>query len=262
MKIHTLAALLTLALLPAAPLSAQSSSAAIKTAPEDDVVTLDAFSISSSYDRGYTTGTEAKKPDAPITIRKRPDAIVMELTLTNADSKQDVRNRDIYATIDALRAAVQKSPGLRLEERELQLRGNAPRRTLFYIKTGNATSTSSVLLVADFKDSTSLFETVRNMRNTASSITPAGSTKVTDNTVGFLLKNPAQYRREILTKIFEDIEFIKKNLGSAFEVWPSGLDEAVQMRPCSEKEVELWIDYSFSIRSVMELQNPAPKTGK
>ena len=274
---------LLIAALAAPALNAQSPSFS-KTDSEDEIVALEAFSVTSSYDRSYTndrgylttiTGARApapppppatgiKKPSVPVTIRKRPDAIVMELALTNADPKQDVRNRDIYATIDSLRAAVQKAPGLRLEERELQLRGNAPRRTLFSSKTGNATSVSFVMLVADFTDTTSLFETVRSMRDAASSVTPAGVTKVTDSTVGFFLKNPDQCRHEILAKIFEDIEFVKKGLGTAFEVLPRGLNGAVQMRPCSEKEVELWIDYSFDIRSVLELQNPAPvlKTGR
>ena len=267
-----LALALLIAALAAPSLNAQSSSAG-KTDSDDDVVEFSAFSVTGSRDRGYAmpapppsqtyaTGGSTAKPNVPVTLIKRPDAIVMELTLTNADTKQDVRNRDIYATIAALRAAVQKTPGMRLEERELQLRGNAPRRTLFFAKTGNATSVSTVLLVADFTDNTSLFETVRAMRATASSVTPVGATKVTDNTVGFLLKNPDQYRREILAKIFEDLEFVKKGLGSMFEVLPRGFDGAVQMRPCSEKEVELWIDYSFSIRSVLELQNPVPKTGR
>ena len=280
MKITNHARYLALALLittPAAPaLNAQSSFG--KTDSDDDVVELSAFSISSSADRYYAMDTISgsrldvqrqapapaapSKPSVPVTLIKRADAIVMELTLTNADPKQDIRNRDIYATIEALRAAALKVPGLRLEERELQLRANAPRRTFFFGKTGNATSVSTVLLVADFKDTASLFEIVRTMRNTASSVTPAGATKVTDNTVGFLLKNPDQYRREILAKIFEDLEFVKKGLGDAFEVLPTGLNSAVQMRPCSEKEVELWINYSFTIRSVLELQNPAPRTGR
>jgi len=260
MKTTHLALALLIASLAVPTLNAQSSPAG-KSASDDDVVEMSAFSITSSADSGYAPAGKSK-PNVPITLIKRADAIVMELTLTNADPKQDVRNRDIYATIDALRAAVKKTPGLRLEERELQLRANAPRRTFFFGKTGNATSVSTVVLVADFTDATSLFETVRLMRNTASSVTPAGATKVTDNTVGFLLKNPDQYRREILAKIFEDLEFVKKGLGSMFEVLPRGFDGAGQMRPCSEKEVELWIDYSFSIRSVLELQNPVPKTGR
>jgi hypothetical protein len=255
---RNLALALLIVALAAPALNAQLSSIS-KIDFDDDVVSLSAFEVTGSGDRGYAMPAGKPRPNVPVVLRKRPDAIVMELTITNADSKQEVRNRDIYATIDSLRSAVLKTPGIRLEERELQLRGNAPRRVLFYSKTGNSTSASSVLLVSDFSDTLSLFETVRAMRNTASSVTPAGSTKVTDNTVGFLLKNPDQYRREILTKIFEDLEFLKKGLGSAFEVLPRGLDGAVQVRPCSEKEVELWINYSPDIRSVLELQNPAPK---
>ena len=255
MKPTSIALACLVAFFAAATLNAQSSMNKFSSDSDDEIVTLSAFSVTSSNDRGYAMPATAPRPNVPVIMRRPPDAIVMELTLTNATDKQDIRNRDIYATIDALRAAAQKTPGIRLEERELQLRGNAPRRTLFSSKSGNSTSISTVLLVADFDEKASLFETVRAMRNTASSVKPVGVTKITDNTVGFLVKNPDQYRREILRNIFEDLEYLKKGLGPAFEVLPSGLNNSVRVRPCSEKEVELWIDYSFSIRSVLELQS-------
>lgn len=90
---------------------------------------------------------------------------------------------------------------------------------------------------------------------------PVGSTKIADGPVSFVIKGIDQYRQEILTKIFADIDFVKKGLGPNFEVLPNGLDGPIYSRPASEKEVELWIQYRFVIRSLVELQNPKPKNG-
>ena len=64
------------------------------------------------------------------------------------------------------------------------------------------------------------------------------------------------FDREILQAIFDDLDFIKKGLGEKAEVVASGLNQAVRLRACSETEIELWIDYSFTIHSVNALLNP------
>jgi hypothetical protein len=42
----------------------------------------------------------------------------------------------------------------------------------------------------------------------------------------------------------------KKGLGEEFEVLPTGLTSKVRMHVASAAELELWIDYGFSIRSI------------
>ncbi len=73
------------------------------------------------------------------------------------------------------------------------------------------------------------------------------------------MKNPNQYRREILSKVFEDFEILKKQFGGEFEIMPSGLNQKVRTRVSGEGEVELWIDYSFSFTSIRALSHPACK---
>ncbi|HUR60394.1 MAG TPA: hypothetical protein VM029_21910, partial [Opitutaceae bacterium] len=81
----------------------------------------------------------------------------------------------------------------------------------------------------------------------------AGETKLIDGPAGLYLRRPNDYRKELLGKIFEDLELVKKGLGSDFEVLVSGLSQATRLRPCSETDIEVWVDYSFTIRSVREL---------
>jgi hypothetical protein len=78
--------------------------------------------------------------------------------------------------------------------------------------------------------------------------------KLLDGSVGLYIRGPSQYRPEILAKIFQDVDAVKKGLGAEFEILVSGLAGSVKMRTCSETEIELWIDYSFTIRSIREIE--------
>lgn len=224
-------------------------------AQSDDVISLSAFQVTSEQDRGYASATPPK-PDVAITVRKPATAVVMEVTIVNFADKSDVRNREIYGTIKNIQKAVQATRGLRFERREIQLRGETRQKTLF--SRSSVTSYANVAVVASLAPDTDLFALVDTMRTVVSGVTPAGSTKVLDGNVGLYLEDPDQYRPELLKKIFDDIAVVKNGLGQDFEVLLSGLDGPVQVRAASEKEVELWIDYSFVIRSLVELKNPRP----
>jgi hypothetical protein len=223
-------------------------------AQEEEMVELSSFVISSERDSGYVPPTAAK-PSVAITLKKPANAVIMEVTLMNASEKQENRTKELLATVEAINQAAKNETGLRLEQREIQLRAENRRKVIFY-KSGASTSLATVALIGELDGSASLFEVVKKMRAALSSVKAAGATKVTEGAVSFLMRDVDQYRQELLTKIFEDVNFVKKGIGAEFEVLLSGLDEPIQTRPCSEREVELWIDYSFSIRSIRELERP------
>jgi hypothetical protein len=232
------------------------TSSAFLHGQEDDMIELSSFMISSEKDSGYVS-PHAPTPSTAITIKKPANAVVMEVALANSSEKQENRTRELLATVEAIEQAVKQEKGLRLEQREIQLRAENRRKILFY-KSGASTSLATIVLVGELDGTTTLFDVVKKMRATLSSVKTAGLTKVAEGSVGFLMRDVDQTRQEILTKIFEDVNFIKKGIGSEFEVLLRGLDGPVRVRPCSEREVELWIDYGFSIRSIRELENPKP----
>jgi hypothetical protein len=238
-------------LLPALALIACSFSVPLP-AQEEDVIELSSFSISSDKDSGYVS-PQAPQPTVAITIKKPAHAVVMELAMSNSSEKQENRTRELLATVEAIEQAVKQEKGLKLEQREIQLRADGRRKILFY-KSGASTSLATVVLVGEL-DGTSLFEVVKKMRATISAVKVVGVTRVSEGSVGFLMRDVDQTRQEILTKIFDDVNFIKKGIGPEFEVLLRGLDGPVKVRPCSEREVELWIDYGFTIRSIRELEN-------
>lgn len=224
---------------------------------QDEVIELSSFSVTGDSDRGYAS-QQAAKPDVAITLTKPATAVVMDVTIVNANDKAEDKNREVLLTIKSLERAVAAEPQLRFERREIQLRGEARRKSLF--SRGSVTSFANVAVVAPLEASANLFATVDRMRGVVAKTAPNGGTKVIDGVVYLMLERPEQYRKELLAAIFADIAFLKENLGPGFEVLPTGLDGAIQVRAASETKVELWIDYGLTIRSLVELQNP--KTGK
>ena len=191
-------------------------------------------------------------PIAAVTLIKRADAVVIQFALSNSTDKQETRNKQLSGSIELISAAIKSVAGLKLEHREVRLT-SGDRRGSIISKGDVVTSFANIAILADVTNEMRLYERVKQVRDVVDSVKLVGETKVIDGPVGLFLRRPNDARRELLAKIFEDFEIVKKGLGADFEVLPSGLSTAVQMRACSESELELWIDYSFTIRSVREL---------
>lgn len=121
-------------------------------------------------------------------------------------------------------------------------------------KGGVVTSFANFAVFAELSADTRLYERVKQVRGLVSAAKGLGTTRVIDGPVALFIKRPNEMRKDLLTKIFEDYERVKKGLGSDFEVLISGLSGPTRLRSCSESEVELWLDYSFTIRSIRELE--------
>jgi hypothetical protein len=207
--------------------------------------------VNAQYLRG-SAGSAA--PTVPITLIRRADAVIIEFALSNSADKQDQRNKALTDSVDALAAQIKATPGLRFENREVQLMSGNRTRSIIG-KGGAVTSFANFAIFADLSaDDARLYERVKQVRALVSAAKLVGDTKVIDGPVALYLKRPNDLRKELLGKIFEDYELVKKGLGSDFEVQLTGLNGPVHLRSCSEREVELWIDYSFTIRSIVDLR--------
>jgi len=225
------------------------------SAQDKEYVELSSFSVTTDSDRAYAP-QEAPRPNVAITLVKSANAVVMDVTIINSSEKTEDKNRDVLLTIRALERAVNAEAGLRFERREIQLRGEARRKALF--SRSGITSYANVAIVAPLESGANLFALVDRMRGVVAKLPTSTGTKVLDGAVYLKIDKPEQYRRELLTAIFADIGFLKENLGPGFEVLPSGLDGAIQVRAASESQVELWLDYHLHVRSLVELANPKP----
>ncbi len=253
---------LPLFILAAAPgLKAQAESS---SGESEETVCLSPFCVE---DRGYVSGARLSAPPVqprfggdggsvptvPITMIRKADAVVIEFALSNSADKQDARNKELTDSVDALAAEIRAIPGLRFENREVQLMSGNRSRSLIG-KGGVVTSFANFAVFAELGSETRLYERVKQVRGIVSAAKLVGLTKVIDGPVSLFIKRPNETRKELLAKIFEDYEQVRKGLGADFEVLISGLAGPVRLRSCSENEVELWLDYSFTIRSIRELE--------
>ncbi len=256
------ALLAAFALLPLG-LLAQSDSAG-----EEEVLVLSPFTVSGDSDNSYSAISSmagsrvasqivdgaSQAPTVPVTIVKKADAVVIQFVLSNAADKQEARNQELYAAVKAIQTAAQKIPTLRMEQREIRF-ASGNRKMISFGRNAQL-SYANIVIFAELVPDLRLADRAKQVRDMLDRITLPGATKLADGSVGLYLKQPSSYRREILQKIFDDLDFVKKGLGPEFEVEASGLNQQVRFRACSETEVELWIDYSFSISSVRALTNP------
>jgi len=265
-----------------APGGLQAESQSSKEEAEE-IVMLSPFEVSASGDQGYAANTtlagtrirtnlkdvgsaisvvtaqflqdtSGASPQVPITVVKRADAMVIQFALAATGDKADARNAELTTAIDAISAAIKNTPGLRFEPREIML-ASADRTKTLIGKGGIVTSYAHFVIFSDFSDGMRPYQRVKQVRDLLTGLKiSTATTKLLDGPVGLYIRQPSQYRAELLAKIFADLEVVKKGLGAEFEVFVSGLNSGVKMRTCSETDIELWLDYSFTIRSIRELE--------
>ncbi len=231
--------------------------------PQEESIELSKFSVSTDYDAGYVSGSASRTrvinsdnspvPNVPITIVKRAESVAVQFVLRNDQDKADVRNAELFDTLTQLETAA-KAAGLVIEQREVRLTGGE-RKTLSFSR-GGTTSFLNIVIIAKLEPDARVADVVKKVRDVVSPKRLVGKTRVADGSVGLVIQNPAQYRRELLSLIFEDIEVVRKGVGKEFEVLMSGLSRPIQLRPVGEGQLELWIDYSFMILSIRGLENP------
>jgi len=254
-----------IALLLVASLRAQSSDGT----ESEEFITLSPFEVSRDGESSYAAQnslagtrvstplidprTSAIQPAAAVSIFKRADAVAVQFVLSHSGDKQEARNQELYSSVEKIQTAMDKVPGARVEQREVRFTGGD--RKLFSVSKGGATTSFvSILVLADLPVGTRVADRVKEVRDVLGATKLVGQTKYSDGSIGLYLKTPDQYRREILQKIFEDVDFMKKGFNGEMEIQPSGLAGKVKMRVASEAEIELWIDYGFTFRSIRDLE--------
>lgn len=243
----------------------QSSSS---SGSSEDIVELSPFQVSTDAEPAYKAAgvlagarvstplidprSALAVPSSAVGILKRADAVAVQFVLSHSGDKQEIRNQELYASVTSIEAAIKQIKGATVEQREVRFTGGDKR--FFSVSSGGATTSFvSILVLADLPPESRVADRVKDIREVLAATKLVGRTKYSDGSIGLYLRNPDQYRREILQKVFDDVAFLKKGFGDEFEVLPSGLTGRVRMRVAAEAEIELWIDYSFSFRSLREI---------
>jgi hypothetical protein len=240
----------------------------------DDIVELSPFTVATENEPRYKAADAIGAARVPtplidprmanvypavgISVLKRAEAVAVQFVLSHAGDKQEARNQELYASVNAIEAAMKAVAGARVEQREVRFTGGD--RRFFSVSRGGATTSFvSILVLADLTSGRRVVDRVKEIRDVLGATKLVGQTKYSDGSVGLYLQNPDQYRREILQKIFDDVEFKKKGFAGEMEILPSGLTGRVRFRVATDSELELWIDYSLSFRSIRELEGAKKK---
>jgi len=255
--------ILALLVVPSFSLHAQDSEGS------DEVIELSPFSVAD--DSGYSNastlaGTRmnsriidpsaSNQANVPVTITRRADAVAVQFVLSHTGDKQEVRNRELYTSVELIEKEVAKVQGFRAEQQEVRFAGGN-KKVFSSLRGGSPISFASIIIFAELPSGVRVVDQVKKIRDLLMAVKLVGQTKAADGSVGLYVKNPEQYRREILTKVFEDFEFLKKQFGSEFEISPIGLNQKVKSRVSGEGEVELWVDYGFNFTSIRALTHPS-----
>jgi hypothetical protein len=230
----------------------------------EDLVILSPFEIESTSTGSMkyagqpvqdATSTQTM-PRSPVSIIKRAESLAVQFVLMNNESDPVRRNKELDECIAAISKAVAAQAGMSMEQREIRFASAQSKFTSFSFGRSNSNERSfaNLVIFSELPQGNPLSLKMKQIRELLDRAIKAGNTKLKDGFVGLSIKNPNQYRREILSKFFEDLEFVKKGLGPDFELLPNGLDNRVSMRACSEFDIELWIPSGYTIRSLRELQ--------
>lgn len=239
----------------------------------DEFIELSPFTVSGDSESGYRAtstlaGTRMNSQivdpradtsvNAPVSIIRRADAVAVQFVLSHAGDKQDIRNKELYASVESIEKEINVTSGLRMEQREVRFSGG-DKKVFSSLRGGSPVSFASLIIFADLPSDIRVVDKVKQIRDLLSAAKLVGQTKIADGSVGLYVKNPDQYRRDIMQKIFDDFEFMKKGFGADFEIAPNGLNQKVKCRVAGEGEVELWIEYGFNFYSIRALTHPAQK---
>ncbi len=230
--------------------STQSSLAGtrVQTNLIDNAAAIDVVTSEFLRDLPYSN------PTTPVILIKPADALSIQFAISFYDDMEQIRKETLENYLVKIQTLVESQNGLRFEPGALEI-AQGDRKKSIRKRKSEYTSHAHITIFAELAEDIAAFETVRNTRKLLEQLKIESEvTKLFDGPVNLVLKNPDQFRPELLSAIFDDLNVLKKGLGDAFEVIPSGLNGRVQARPHSNNEVELWIQYDLKIRSVREFE--------
>lgn len=190
-------------------------------------------------------------PRVSISLIKPADELSLRFAVSFYDDLEEVREGTLLKYLDLIREKIESVKGLRFEASGLQI-ALGDRKKSIRRRRSEYTSHAHFSIFAEIGQDISTFDAVRELLDGLELESASEMTKLFDGPVNLVLKRPDQYRSELLKAIFADFNLLKEGLGPEFEILPVGLGGRVQVRAHSDTEVELWIEYSHSIRSVRD----------
>ena len=198
----------------------------------------------------------ANRLNAPYAARNRPvvglrrqaDSAVMQVSVSSDSRNPDTRKREIHAVIAS---ALKRAPaaGIELVTGNFELRPvtTANYKELPFVGAGRVDTSRAIIMIKTAM-SGSAVAAEKKLKAFIKSI-PKSGRGVTERPgkMTLTIKNPDQYRDEIVTLVAQDARHNTAIFGPDYAVQVTGIDGQISWSQISRTEVFLYIPYRYTI---------------
>lgn len=188
-------------------------------------------------------------PQAPAVRLEMPaDYVAVSITIQN-DAKDPIKRADeIEKALNSIKEKLKQYPDLTVKPGVVSLSAQEQSTLKSYSGYGGGSS-AQLYVLGTLKQETNVFSVTKRIYQTVNSISFSDGTKVTLGNTALGLNEPEKYRSQLLKLISKSITDTKKSLGMAGSVDIDGLENPVSVMQMNEREVVLFINYSFKIQT-------------
>lgn len=192
------------------------------------------YSFARTYDESYYSPTVA------VTLTKQADYVSMTLVIVNEQRDPVERATELKKTQNTIVNEAQKQKGIEILQGSLSLSATAGKWL------DSRTSQVQVKVLTKLDKDTDVYDCVKRIRQFIASIKWPDECNYSLGEIQLAIKEPDQYRSEILKKIAEDFKYIKSSMSFAGKIIISGLENTVQIQQVDDKNVQLYIPYTMT----------------
>ena len=215
---------------------------------EDEVFLLSPFSIdedSSEYlGQNSLAGTRIQA-FPPIMLTKKADFFAIQFQIVNDSRLPEEREKEMHQTILKI---VKEAPskGYIIQNRKDIIDASNYQVDVRAFSGKPDTSFIGLLAKVELEDKDEVSELTDEMARFIQSQQMVGRSYVIVQSAGLSIKEPQSYRHELLKIIATDIEQVKDLFSGDIKLQIDGLDNRISVRQASDRNVDLYIPYSFS----------------
>lgn len=202
------------------------------------------FAGSISY---YVYAYDGAKTTA-VSVEMNADYVAIPLSIGSNQRDSEDRFAEIRNAQNLILAKAKKQDGILAHKGPISL-SPQPRSKLESISS-HSYSRSSIAqfhIMAKLEENGDVYTCATRIRQFLDSIKMPPKTEIYLDPIQLVIANPEQYRKEILTKISQDVAFVKQSIQSSGKVSITGLEQPVLVRQVDDQKVELFINYSMTM---------------
>lgn len=193
--------------------------------------------------------SESYRSSPPITLKRIGDYLVLQCRIENDARDQELRKREIATTLQGMISTALQSKRFEIHNGEMVLTAESSTIAL-HEDTKRADSSYGELFVkVPLKADDDIPRLTEELGDFVATAKMDGRTTLIAGKIGLSIQNPEQYRYELIEAIAADIARISELFGNSYQFDISGLDQSLNIKRVGIGEVELFLRYSFSMRS-------------